>query len=157
MDGEIIIYDEQDTALWNDELISRGTNYLIRSSRGEQLSRYHIEAAIAFWHTKKEDSAEKWENILQLYNKLLILEYSPMAALNRTYALGKADGKEKAIVEAEKLTQLADNHLYHSLLGYLYTGIDKAMALQHLQLAFKLAKNKEEKNRIGKNIKALDK
>jgi RNA polymerase sigma factor (sigma-70 family) len=27
-DGEIIIYDEQDTNLWNDELISRGTNYL---------------------------------------------------------------------------------------------------------------------------------
>ncbi|MGF7080870.1 RNA polymerase sigma factor [Mucilaginibacter sp. UYCu711] len=156
-DGEMIIYDEQDTSLWNDELISRGTNYLILASRGEQLSRYHLEAAIAYWHTKKEDSVEKWENILQLYNKLLILEYSPMAALNRTYALAKAGGKEKAIVEAEKLTQLLDNHLYHSLLGYLYTGIDKEIALQHLQRAFKLAKNKVEKNRIGKNMKELDK
>ncbi len=155
-DGEMIIYDEQDTSLWNDELISRGTNYLIRSSRGEQLSRYHLEAAIAYWHTKKEDSTEKWENILQLYNKLLILEYSPMAALNRTYALAKADGKEKAIIEAEKLRQLTGNHLYHSLLGYLYTEIDNEMALQHLQRAFKLAKNKGEKNRIKKNIEALD-
>jgi RNA polymerase sigma factor (sigma-70 family) len=154
-DGEMIIYDEQDTSLWNDELISRGTNYLIRAAHGEELSRYHLEAAIAFWHTQKKDSTEKWENILQLYNKLLILEYSPMAALNRTYALAKADGKEKAIVEAEKLTQLTGNHLYHSLLGYLYTGIDKAMALQHLQQAFKLAKGKAEKNRIKKNIEAL--
>jgi RNA polymerase sigma factor (sigma-70 family) len=154
-DGEMIIYDEQDTSLWNDELISRGTNYLIRASRGDQLTRYHLEAAIAYWHTKKRDSAEKWESILQLYNKLLILEYSPMAALNRTYALAKADGKEKAIVEAEKLTQLVDNHLYLSLLGYLYTGIDNGMALQHLKLALKLAKTSEERNRIEKNIAAL--
>ncbi len=154
-DGEMIIYDEQDTGLWNDELISRGTNYLIRASRGEQLTRYHLEAAIAYWHTRKADTTEKWESILQLYNKLLILEYSPMAALNRTYALAKADGKEKAIIEAEKLVQLADSHLYHSLLGYLYTGVGNEMALQHLQKALKLAKTKEEKNRIKKNIKAL--
>jgi len=153
--GEIIIYDEQDNSLWNDELISRGTNYLIRASRGEQLSRYHLEAAIAYWHTIKTDSPEKWENILQLYNKLLILEYSPMAALNRTYALAKANGKEKAIIEAEKLTQLTNNHLYHSLLGYLYTGIDKATALHHMQTALKLTKSKAEKNRINKNIKEL--
>ncbi|MDB5004536.1 MAG: polymerase subunit sigma [Mucilaginibacter sp.] len=154
-DGEMIIYDEQDTSLWNDELISRGTNYLIRASRGEELTRYHLEAAIAFWHTQKADTIEKWESILQLYNKLLILEYSPMAALNRTYALAKADGKEAAIIEAEKLTQLTDSHLYHSLLGYLYTGVDNEMALQHLHRSLKLAKTIEEKNRIRKNIKAL--
>jgi len=154
-DGEMIIYDEQDTSLWNDELISRGTDYLIRASRGEELTRYHLEAAIAFWHTQKADTIEKWESILQLYNKLLILEYSPMAALNRTYALAKADGKEAAIIEAEKLTQLTNSHLYHSLLGYLYTGVDNEMALQHLQSALRLAKTTEEKNRIRKNIKAL--
>jgi len=153
--GEIIIYDEQDSNLWNDELISKGTNYLIRASRGEQLTRYHLEAAIAYWHTIKTDSTEKWENILQLYNKILILEYSPMAALNRTYALAKANGKEIAIIEAEKLTQLAGSHLYHSLLGYLYTGIDNEIARQHMQTALKLTKSKVEKNRINKNIKAL--
>lgn len=84
-----------------------------------------------------------------------MLEYSPMAALNRTYALAKADGKEKAIIEAKKLIQLTDNHLYHSLLGYLYTGTDNKKALQHLQLALKLAKTKQEKNQISKNIRAL--
>ncbi|MCC8424333.1 RNA polymerase sigma factor [Mucilaginibacter sp. UR6-11] len=155
-DGEMIIYDEQDTSLWNDELISRGTNYLIRASRGDQLTRYHLEAAIAYWHTQKQDSAEKWESILQLYNKLLILEYSPMAALNRTYALAKANGKEKAITEAEKLTQLTGSHLYHTLLGYLYTAIDNEKALQHLHQALKLAKTTTEKNRIRKNMKALN-
>ncbi|MDB5029568.1 sigma-70 family RNA polymerase sigma factor [Mucilaginibacter sp.] len=154
--GEMIIYDEQDSSLWNEELISRGKNYLIKAAHGDQLTRYHLEAAIAYWHTIKEDTPEKWENVLQLYNKLLMLEYSPMAALNRTYALAKADGKEKAIIEAEKLIQLTDSHLYHSLLGWLYTAIDNEKALAHLQAALKLAKSKGEKNRIVKNIKALN-
>jgi RNA polymerase sigma factor (sigma-70 family) len=155
-DGEMILYDEQDKGLWNDELIARGNDYLVRAAKGNQLTRYHLEAAIAYWHTRQQDSSEKWENILQLYNKLLILEYSPMAALNRTYALAKANGKETAIIEAEKLTQLAGNHLYHSLLGYLYTDIDNERALKHLNTSLKLAKTKGEKNRIKKNIAGLN-
>ncbi|MES2810814.1 MAG: sigma-70 family RNA polymerase sigma factor [Bacteroidota bacterium] len=154
-DGEMILYDEQNKSLWNDELITRGTQYLVRAAKGYQLTRYHLEAAIAYWHTQKEETVEKWQSILQLYNKLLILEYSPMAALNRTYALAKADGKEVAIVEAEKLAQLTDNHLYHSLLGYLYTDIDNEEALKYLNMALKLAKNDSERKRIEKNIAEL--
>src|SRR6185295_11124907 len=121
--GEIIRYDEQDIELWNDELISTGHYYLNKASRGKELSRYHLEAGIAYWHTIKNDSAEKWENILQLYNQLLCILYSPVSALNRTYALSKIKGKPAAIREAEKLG-LTKNHLYHVLLGYLYEGID---------------------------------
>ncbi len=50
----------------------------------------------------KNDTREKWESVLQLYNRLLKIEYSPIAALNRTYALSKANGKPEAIKEAEK-------------------------------------------------------
>jgi RNA polymerase sigma-70 factor (ECF subfamily) len=78
-----------------------------------------------------------------------------MAALNRTYALAKAKGNVLAIVEAEKLTQLADNHLYHCLLGHLYTGIDSMQALQHLNSALNLTKVRSEKNRIKKSIVAI--
>lgn len=72
------------------------------------------------------------------------MEYSPIAALNRTYALSKANGKEAAILEAEKLN-LANNHLYHSLLASLYAGIDPAAVARHLHLALNLAKNYRRK------------
>src|SRR5260221_1795625 len=85
--GEIVLYEDQDTCLWDKELIVQGEFYLNKAAEGNEISKYHLEAAIAYWHTHKEDSEEKWENILQLYNKLLIIEYSPIAALNRTYAL----------------------------------------------------------------------
>jgi len=154
--GDFILYEEQDETLWNKELMDKGGYYLNRASQGKQLSKYHLEAAIAYWHTQKKDVREKWENILQLYNRLLQLEYSPIAALNRTYALAKANGKEEAIIEAEKLN-LSDNHLYHSLLGNLYADIDPTKARKHFQQSLVLAKTPADKKIISNNIARLNK
>ena len=152
--GETVLYEDQDTRLWNKELIAKGTYYLNQASRGHKLSRYHLEAAIAYWHTHKEDTKEKWESILQLYNQLLQLEYSPIAALNRTYALAKANGRQEAITEALKL-KLTDNHFYYSLLAHLHADIDPAKAREYFEMALKLAHTKAEKNTITKNIARL--
>ncbi|WP_394774179.1 RNA polymerase sigma factor [Flavobacterium sp.] len=153
--GEIILYENQDESLWNQELIDKGTYFLSQSSSGNTLSKYHLEAGIAYWHTQKKDSDQKWQNILELYNNLIILEYSPIVALNRTYALSKVKGKQVAIVEAEKLN-LTDNHFYYSLLGNLYAGFDDKKALQYFETAFGLAKTISDKNIISKNIKLLN-
>jgi RNA polymerase sigma factor (sigma-70 family) len=152
--GEIIRYDDQDRSLWNEDLISKGNYYLNKASRGKELSSYHLEAAIAYWHTTKNELPEKWENILQLYNQLLCIIYSPVTALNRTYALSKVYGKEVAIDEAEKLG-LEKNHLYHVLLGNLYTGINSPKAIVHLQLALSLAKTDKERRLIKKDLDSL--
>jgi RNA polymerase sigma-70 factor (ECF subfamily) len=152
--GEMILYEEQDTHLWNTDLISKGGYFLHCASGGNQLTKYHVEATIAFWNTQKEDTKEKWENILLLYNILLQMEYSPMAALNRTFALSKANGKQVAIVEAEKL-QLTTNHFYYTLLGELYTGIDNEKARQHFKKALALAKTKTDQQTIQKKIDKL--
>src|SRR5688572_20249795 len=96
-EGEMILYQDQDETLWNQELIIKGIYFLREAAKGNEVSKYHIEASIGYWHTIKSDTKEKWDNILQLYNQLLILEYSPIAALNRTYALSKVKGKQEAI------------------------------------------------------------
>lgn len=149
--GEIVLYDDQDINLWNSDMISKGGYFLHRSACGNTLSKYHLEASIAYWSTQKTDTKEKWENILQLYNQYLQIEYSPIAALNRTYALAKANGKQEAIIEAEKLN-LADNQFYFALLGELYTDIDNKKAKQYFQKAFLLAKNQADKQTIQKKI-----
>lgn len=153
--GEIILYDEQDELLWNKELIAKGMHFLNLASRGNTISKYHIEASIAYWHTVKKDSEEKWRNILELYNQLLILEYSPIAALNRTYALSKVKGKQIAISEAQKLN-LKENHFYFTLLGTLYEGVDNEKANENFQTALLLAKSDSDKQVIRKKILTLD-
>ncbi|WP_317166430.1 RNA polymerase sigma factor [Chitinophaga varians] len=152
--GALILYQDQDEALWNRELISEGAYYLHEASQGSSLSRYHLEATIAWWHTIKEDTPEKWDNILHLYNRLLQLEYSPVAALNRTFALSKVKGNAAALPEAEKLG-LSGNPYYHTLLGELYHGIDNQQALQHLQQALHLSKTQPEKQTIQQKIDHL--
>jgi RNA polymerase sigma-70 factor (ECF subfamily) len=149
--GALILYQDQDESLWNQELIVRGADYFRQAAQGDQLSRYHLEAGIAYWHTIKEDTPEKWENILQLYNRLLQLAYSPVAALNRTYALAKANGKRAAIPEAEKL-QLSNNQYYYVLLGELYHGVDKERAKMYLEKALVLAKTTRERQLIRSRI-----
>lgn len=152
--GENVLYDNQNRELWDHELISRGEFYLNQSATGNKLSKYHLEAAIAYWHTTKVDSKEKWENILQLYNQLLQISYSPIAALNRTYALFRARNVEDAIIEAEKL-KLEDNHFYYTLLGELYSHSDKAKANTHFEKALNLAKNIHDKKSIQNKMRGL--
>jgi len=152
--GELILYHDQDEKRWNYELISKGMYFLNMASQGNKISNYHLEASIAYWHTIKEDTKEKWENILQLFNQLLQIKYSPIAALNRTYALSKANGKAEAIIEAEKLN-LKDNHYYYTLLGELYRDIDAIKAKQNLEKALSLAKTETDKSTIQKKIDEL--
>jgi RNA polymerase sigma factor (sigma-70 family) len=152
--GGIILYEDQDTALWNPDLITQGEYYLNMAATGKKISRYHLEAAIAYWHTQKEDTKEKWESILQHYNQLLQIAYSPIAALNRTYALSKANSKAEAIVEAEKL-RLTDNRFYFMLLGELYTGVDNQKAKEQFDQALKLAKTEADRNAILRKISIL--
>ncbi len=154
--GKMILYDDQDESLWNQELIAKGVYYLHEASQGDRISKYHLEATIAYWHTQKEDSREKWENILQLYNQLLQLEYSPIAALNRTFALAKVKGKQAAIQEAEKL-QLNNNLYYFVLLGELYTDVDQQLAIANLQKALLLAKTIPDRQTIAQKMSKLEK
>lgn len=152
--GEAILYEDQDETLWDKELIATGEYFLNQAATGNILTKFHLEAGIAYWHTQKADTAQKWESILELYNSLLILEYSPIAALNRTYALAKARGKQAAIAEAEKLN-LTDNQFYYSLLGTLYTDIDNSTALVHFKKALSLATSPVDQATITRNIERL--
>ncbi len=150
--GELILYQDQDESLWDDALIAQGARYLNLASRGSRLSRYHLEAGIAYWHTIKEDTREKWENILYLYNLLLQVAYSPVAALNRTYAYSKIHGKEAAIREAERL-KLSGNPYYFTLLGELHTGSDDEKARMHFEKALELARTEADRRTIQEKLR----
>lgn len=149
--GSLILYDDQDSSLWNTDLISKGAYFLKMAGKGNDLSKYHLEAGIAAWHTQQADSREKWDGILHLYNQLLQREYSPITALNRTYAVAKVRGKAAAIAEAEKL-QMPENHFYFALLGTLYTGLNDQKAMMHWQTALSLAKTESDKEAIRKKL-----
>ncbi len=146
-EGEVVLYEAQNEALWDHSLINQGIRFLQLSAEGNEVSSFHLEARIAYWHCIKEDTPEKWKEILQLYNALLMINYSPSVALNRTFALYKANGQEEALKEAEKL-KLENNHFYYVLLGELYKNIDNNKAKESFRKAWQLAKTDTEKQGI---------
>lgn len=152
--GEVILFDNQDRNLWNKELIEKGNFYLVAACNGPAISKYHLEAAIAYWHATTT-AKNKWSRILELYNQLLLLEYSPIVALNRTYAFGKVYGCEKAIKEAERL-DLNDNYHFHSLLGYLYSSVNIPEAIWQYEQAIALTKSRAEQETLSKEIERLN-
>jgi RNA polymerase sigma-70 factor (ECF subfamily) len=153
--GELIDYDDQDRALWDERLVSQGRHFLERATAGGETGRYQLEAAIAFLHTSPKPGPEKWPNILALYNRLLILDYSPVAALNRTYAFSRVHGPEAALAEALKI-DLRGHLGYQLLLGELYRELgERRSAREHFELALGLTLNPAVRRRIGGKLAGL--
>ncbi|MEJ5048481.1 DUF6596 domain-containing protein [Chryseobacterium culicis] len=153
-EGEAILFDEQDEMLWDKALIEKGNYYLVEACQNNDISisKYHLEAGIAYWHTS--GSKEKWQPILTLYNQLVIIEYSPVTGLNRAFAFSKVYGNKKAIREAEKLN-LITNEYYHGLLGHLYSKINTDKAIHHFGEAIRLTKSRSEKQTLQKQLNLL--
>ncbi|AWH84547.1 RNA polymerase subunit sigma [Flavobacterium album] len=154
-EGELILFEDQDRALWDNELIHKGNNFLVNACTGDKISKYHLEAGIAYWHTTAA-TTDKWKPILQLYNELVIIEYSPVTALNRTFAYAMVHGNEMAITEAEKLNLPESSH-YHALLGYLYSDVNADNAARHYKEAIRITKVKAEKQTLQKKLVQLQK
>ena len=146
-DGELILYEDQDEAKWDTRLIEKGFYYLQQASRWEKISKYYLEASIAYWHTIKVDSQEKWISILKLYDALLLIDDAPVIKLNRILAVSKGQGKGQAVRELEQLNQ-TNNHFYWILLAELYkeTAADKAM--ESLRQALIHCKTDKQRNSV---------
>jgi len=151
--GEVVLLADQDRSLWDQELIDKGNHYLVTAYESNGFSKYHLEATIAYWHTTPTDT-NKWDHILQLYNQLLLIEYSPITALNRTFAFAMVHGNEKGIQEAGRLG-LNSNSQYYSLLAYLYSDTDMDKSIHYYEQAIKFTKSSNEIQAFTREIKRL--
>lgn len=159
--GEIILLEEQDRTKWNTELIQIGVTYLNKASEGNEISDYHIEAAIVAEHSIAKNFQEtNWERILYLYNLLANINPSPIVLLNRAIVTGKVSGAKKAIEEINSIHEVEryinSNHLFSSVLGELHREDGSyAEAKKYFEKAILLINSDAEKKLIEKKIKSL--
>jgi RNA polymerase sigma factor (sigma-70 family) len=149
--GDPVMLTDQDPSLWDPQLITRGSWYLREASRGAHLSKYHLEAAIAYWHAQPDAGEGKWAQILPLFDRLVEQDGSPVVALNRLYALAMVKGKAAALREAVQL-DLPANPYHHSLLAWLLEGTDDEKAASHLERALELARNPADRQALMKRM-----
>lgn len=122
-EGNIYTLEEQNRSLWDFALMEKGFASLHKSTTNDQISVFHILATISAYHCSAPDyQSTNWHSILSLYDKLLLLDSSPVVQLNRAIALSKTAGLEKAISELKKMGDsplLTSYHLYYSTLASL--------------------------------------
>jgi RNA polymerase sigma-70 factor, ECF subfamily len=116
--GRIVLLEDQDRTLWDREAIAEGVSLVERAlklsvARGP--GPYALQAAIAAVHAEAPTFADTdWQEILALYDALLAVHPSPVAALGRAVALAQVSGAEAGLAEVDRLGEdprLANYHL----------------------------------------------
>jgi RNA polymerase sigma factor (sigma-70 family) len=160
-DGHLVSLRERDRSLWNGELVSEGQRWLERSASGKSISRYHIEAAIAWHHAvavRFEDT--DWNAIAELYDALMRTAPSPVVALNRAIAIGQRDGPRAGIAAVEAIAsdeRLQRYPFYHAALGEFQLDVRAhEQARRHFVQAIEFARTPQERAQLQCRLDACE-
>jgi predicted RNA polymerase sigma factor len=158
-DGSLLQLEIQDRSKWDQDLMVRGFRFLEQSSKGNELSEYHLEGGIAALHCSASTYEQtEWAKILELYDHLYQLKPSPIVALNRAIALGKAQGPERGLAELRKIpdsVKFKDYPFYPAAQGEFHFLADRpAEAEKHFEQALKLARSRTERSFFERKLQA---
>jgi RNA polymerase sigma-70 factor, ECF subfamily len=117
-DGELVLLDDQDRALWSREQIVDGCALVERALSSRRFGPYTLQAAIAAVHAEAADAAATdWRQIVGLYDVLFRADPSAIVELNRAAAIAMCDGPAAGLALVEAILgrgDLADYPLAHS-------------------------------------------
>lgn len=126
-DGETVLLEDQDRALWDRAAIDRGQALLDEAFASGRIGPYCLQAAIASLHAQATAPAETdWPQILGLYRILQRVAPSPVVDLNAAVAEGMASGLEAGLLSIEALLST------DALRGYALAHAARAALLERM-------------------------
>ncbi|HET7232663.1 MAG TPA: DUF6596 domain-containing protein [Longimicrobium sp.] len=157
--GDLNQLVEQDRSRWDSGLVAEGLMLLERSAAGTELTAYHVEAAIAATHAAAPSLEETdWAAIVALYDRLMEIAPSPVAALNRAIAISQRDGADAGLAAMramEDSERLARYPFLPAALGEMELRREnRATARTHFLSALTLARNDAERRLIEKRLRS---
>ena len=160
-DGNLLRLQDQDRALWDQSMIARGMYHFTKSTSGDEISEYQLQAGIAACHSMAPDYAgTNWRQILALYDRLREFDPSPIVALNRAVAIAEVDGPQagvEAIRAIPDLPSLDSYYLLHAVLGEFELRLNHRLAAAvHLRRSLELVEIKSEHAFLAKRLQACE-
>ncbi|MFC4944708.1 RNA polymerase sigma factor [Pseudonocardia sp. GCM10023141] len=115
--GEIVLLADQDRARWDRAMIAEGQAVVRACLRRNMPGPYQIQAAINAVHSDATSTATTdWRQIVALYDQLMAVAPTPVAALNRAVAVAEVDGPEVALELVDALRVDLDRlHVLHAV------------------------------------------
>ncbi len=104
-DGDYVPLAQQDPSRWDAYMIAEAESLLHRAGAMNVVGRYQLEAAIQSAHAGRARTGQSdWAAIVQLYDALLALSGSPVAAVNRALAVAEQLGPHQALEELDRVS-----------------------------------------------------
>ena len=114
--GELVLLDEQDRALWDAAGLEEGELALERARTLGGSDAYLLQAEIASLHAAER---RDWAAIADLYGELATRTGSPVVELNRAVALAEVDGPEAALALVDGLELDGYRYLHSTRADFL--------------------------------------
>jgi predicted RNA polymerase sigma factor len=91
--GDYVPLAEQDSALWDSQMLFEAEELLRRAGALGCIGRYQLEAALQSAHVYRcRTGYANWADVVKLYDALLALTASPVVAINRALAIAELHG-----------------------------------------------------------------
>ena len=148
-DGEIVLLEDQDRALWNETRIDEGLRVLDRAVSLRRPGPYQLQAAIAGAHAEERPKAE----IVLLYEALATLDPSPVVQLNRAVAVALAGEVDEGLALLDEVAGLDQYHLLHAARADLYRRLERRdEAAASYRRALELTTNEAETRYLQRRL-----
>lgn len=155
--SNLISLFDQDRSKWDRRLMAEGFMLHEASAVGQDLTEYHLEAAIATEHAVSASmETTNWAAIVAHYDRLMRLRSSPVIALNRAIAVAQLDGPDKGLNEIQSIDNVqpfAHYPFYSAALGELEQRRGNYRpAADHFRAAAALARNPMERRFLQQRL-----
>jgi len=159
-EGDLVLLEDQDRALWDQDLIAQGSALVERALSSRRFGPYTLQAAISASHANAPSaSATDWGEIAGLYDLLLRLDPSPVVELNRAVAVAMRDGPLAGLALIDAILargDLADYHLAHAARADLYRRLGRREeAKAAYRRALSLTQQEQERRFLERRIDEL--
>src|SRR5580698_6073432 len=159
-EGDLILLEQQDRSLWNREQIAEGIALTESALASRRFGAYTLQAAIAAVHAESSSAASTdWHQIVLLYDRLLVVQPSPVVELNRAVAVAMHEGPEHGLRLVDDLLardELASYHLAHAARADLCRRLGRlAEARASYEKALSLARHEPARRFLSGRLGAL--
>jgi len=156
-DGELVLLSQQNRSLWDQRLLAEGQLLLDRCVQRNQPGPYQLQAAIHSVHNSAPGpEAVNWRQILNLYDHLLLLQPTPVVALNRAVALAEVEGPAAALAAVDRL-ELQTFYLFHAIRADLLRRLDRREeAVAAYERAIARSENAKEREFLLRRCQSLE-
>jgi predicted RNA polymerase sigma factor len=101
---EYVPLAQQDPTLWDARMMDEAERLLLRASSLGAIGRYQLEGALQSAHVHRRRTGQpNWEAVVRLYDELLMVTGSPVAAINRALAIAETQGAAAALAAMQDL------------------------------------------------------